>query len=258
MIKKSAWVILILFTSVGLALAANTASDNSSNSGGVFNNGDNGGTGFGAWTFSGAGNFFGGFIGDSTQNGRESINVGVPAAAFALFANTNGAFINAERQFTGGALGVGQTMSFQMNYSWNGGNRGFSLLDGGTEVLNINHGGAGDALFVGGNQAFASVFGRAITFTITATDATHLSVISAGVEAVGTNTQNVLVSALPDRFKFYYANGNPNALTDESNYEPYFNNLNVTPPIPEPGTTSLILGGGLFGLISLIRRHYLG
>jgi hypothetical protein len=115
---------------------SNPASDNASNSpyqpGNSWNASDNGGTGFGAWSFAatGGGNHFIGATGEG-QN-----------PSFGLFAGGNGAtdLSSATRPFTGGGLGVGQSFKMDLGSTANnltGGNVGFNLLDGTTPVFTM-------------------------------------------------------------------------------------------------------------------------
>jgi len=193
---------------------------------GGFTNGANGGFGFGAWDLTNAaGSFTGGFIGDSTQNGRTSINV-TGEVAFGLYANPNPAFVDARRTFTA-PMTMWQTFRFEMNVSWNGGERGFLLYDGDytSDRLKISHGG-GDALLLNNEVVLANVFNQALTVTVHAVSANELAVTIQGDD---TFTTNVVVASLPDRFKFYYSNGSNGEF--EGNYEPYFNKLTLSAPV---------------------------
>jgi hypothetical protein len=215
---------LLIVDPPGPTLLAVDVSTNAAYAGG-FTNGSNGGFGFEPWELVGTGSFTGGFIGDSTQNGRNGINVG--GAAFALYANPTPAVVDARRVFSGGAMPLGATFSFDLNVSWNGGDRGFILYQGAytNDRLKINHGG-GDALRIDGVPLLTNVFNQALRVSITALSGTRLRVQVSGSV---TSSTTVAVAGLPDRFKFYYSNtaGDTN---NESNYEPYFNNLVLTVP----------------------------
>jgi parallel beta-helix repeat protein len=190
---------------------------------GGFTNNSNGGTGFGAWDLTnGFGTSIGGFIGDSTQNGRTGINT-APGVAFGLYANPPTASIDARRTFAGGQMSVGETFSFDMNVSWNGGTRGFVLYEGdyATSRMEIQHGGS-DALRLNGVQIYADVFNQALSVSVTALSDTNL-LVSINASSSGLFTTNLVVAGLPDRFKFYYFNNTDG--NNGSNYEPYFNRL---------------------------------
>ena len=241
------------------ALAANTATDNASST--AYDTGwaagSNGGSGFQAWTFNlNSGTTFrtndvaasGSFIGDSTQNGRDSINSS-GSRAFGLYANVpNGseAFVSAYRKFQGGALTVGQTFSIDYSQSWNAGNRGINLLAGGSQVLNLGMGGGSDALSFGGNQIYANIFNEAIRFAFEVTSSSEIKITFTPLNSTSLTTQTATaaITALPDEFQLYYSGG---ATTNGSNSEPFFNNLSV---VPEP-STPLLMGLGLAGLLAL-------
>jgi len=258
-------IILTIVTTLAVnfsALAANLATDDASSaaytSGWVV--GSNGGSGFQAWSFDlNNGATFrtsdvvasGAFIGDSTQNGRDSINSS-GNKAFGLYANVpngNEAFVSAYRKFSGGALSVGQTFSIDYSQSWNTGNRGINFLAGGSQVLNLGMGG-GDALSFGGNQIYSSIFNEAIRFAFEVTSATQIKVTFTPLNSttLTTQTATATITALPDEFQLYYSGG---ATTNGSNSEPFFNNLSV---IPEP-STPLLMGLGLAGLLALSRTR---
>ena len=260
----------IFFLSLGVlaAHAANLATDNASETAysGGWVAGANGGSGFQAWTFDrndgasivrtnvvgGVTNtvtntvFSGGFIGDSTQNFRDSIN-STGNKAFSFYANVTGgseAFVSAYRKFTGGALSVGQTFSFDYSQSWNTGNRGFNFLAGGTQILNLGLGGGSDALSFGGTTIYPNIYNEAIRFSFEAMSATQLRITFTPLssETLTAQTSTAAVTALPDEFQFYYSGGDGNG-----NNEPFFNNLSV---VPEP-STPLLMGLGLAGLLAL-------
>jgi len=194
--------------------------------GGGFTNNSNGGTGFGPWDLTnGFGTTIGGFIGDSTQNGRTTINTG--GNAFGLYANPPEASIDARRTFNGGQMSVGETFSFDMNASWNGGLRGFLMYNGdfaNPQLFELQHGGS-DALRLNGGQIFANVFNQSLAVSVTALTGTNL-LLSINASSSGLYQTNLVVSALPDRFKFYYYNNTDG--NNGSNYEPYFNRFTKT------------------------------
>jgi hypothetical protein len=225
--------------SFGTAVQANEpvviASDNASATnypGGTWSNGSNGGSGFGPWTIASNNNnasrFAGNFVGDPTAAGI----TGMSSTSFVLYANPlgSGAFVNAERNFAN-PLGVGDSFSFQWGINWdsNGGNKGFSLYSGATELINVNNGSNADITIKGIDVTGTNVgFGygaAAMTWTITRTTETNLQVNATDRDGVGAYSGNFTISrtAAPDSFKFY-ASG----MDIGDNRQPYFNNLRLT------------------------------
>jgi autotransporter-associated beta strand protein len=200
--------------------------------GGTWTNGSNGGTGFGAWTIASNNNnasrFAGNFVGNPTAAGI----TGMSSTSFGLYANPlgSGAFVNAERNFAN-PLGVGDSFSFQWGINWdsNGGNKGFSLYSGATELINVNNGSNADITIKGIDVTGTNVgFGygaAAMTWTITRTTETNLQVDATDRDGVGAYSGNFTISetAAPDSFKFY-ASG----MDIGDNRQPYFNNLQLT------------------------------
>ena len=71
-------------------------------------------------------------ISDSPQGGRASIG----SSAFTLgIPNSYGAFSKAMFTLGGGALTSGQSVSFDLNFLWNGGKRGFAFQDASGNAL---------------------------------------------------------------------------------------------------------------------------
>jgi hypothetical protein len=99
---------------------------------------------------------------DSNQGGRPSIG----NSAFFLAPGTGAfnRFAKAYFVFGGGALGVGQSLSFDTNYLWSSGKRGFQLQDaGGTNILMGAKHEWGDPLiaYQGGLSADTTLLGNA-------------------------------------------------------------------------------------------------
>ena len=211
-------------------------------------NGQNLGTGFGAWSVvTGTNGFAGTYLTtNTTQNGRASIGSGTPPQVFGMYANNdtnNNAFIDLRRTFAGNASMVaGDAFSWQGSFSWNGGNRGFSLYSGGTnfsgELLNLNYGGGNSLSYSAGTNSgtgLADVFNVAFTASMTFLGGpnNNLRLQLTG----GTNVafdQTFALAGTPNSFKWYFS-GAP--AQDGGNYEPYINNLTT---VPEPSTYALL------------------
>ncbi len=246
--------ILTAITALALAssaaFGANVASDNASNAayGDGWQTGDNGGTGFGAWTITtGGGGFSGTFIGDPAGAGIS----GMSTQSFGMFANpaVDGPFVNADRDLTGGGLSVGQTFQFQWGVNWDSdgaGNKGFNLYIGGvggTQVVNVNQGGSATITFNGNDVGFG--YGTEVMlWQFTMTDPTTLSVTANDRDGTGTFTTNITVAAGVDAFRLYASSLEPG-----DNRQPYFNNFEV---VPEPTTLAL----AALGVAALAVRRF--
>ncbi|MGA1124797.1 MAG: PEP-CTERM sorting domain-containing protein [Chthoniobacterales bacterium] len=244
-------VLLSAITAAAFAVVSNAfaliASDNASNYGGSWANGNNFGTGFGPWSIAnndGGGNFAGTFIGDSTPAAGDINTSGV---SFGLYANPGTAFVDADRNFSS-ALSIGDVFSFKFGVNFDNGNKGFNLYTGGagaTQILNFNIGsgaqvnaGAGLTLNAGAGAGYdyggASVLNLAFTYTDASTISYSISRSSPqgnqGVLFSGTVTGTFNA---PDGFRFY------NSGTDNGSAENnlYANSLSV---VPEPSTYALL------------------
>ena len=237
----------LALASVSSLHAATIFTDNAGNytTESPWNNGSNGGSGFGAWTLTSTGD-----AGSFTGNPSAAGITGMSSTSFGLYAKPpgSGAFVNAERGFTN-PLGVGDSFSFQWGINWdsNGGNKGFSLYSGGvsgTELINVNNGSDEVITINGANVGFG--YGNAtMTWAITRTSSTNLQVDATNRAGGAAYSGNFTISGNPDSFKFY-ASG-----MDSGDFrQPYFNNLTLT-VVPEPSSLSLLALSGL----ALLRRR---
>ena len=195
------------------------ASDNAANSAysDGWGNGDNGGTGFNAWSLT-----TGGDAGFYLANPTSKSITGMTDPSWAMYGNTGG-FADANRSLSS-AMQVGDTFSFLwgINFDTGTGNKGFSLFVGGTEVINVNNGNSSAITFNGSNIGFG--YGTsAMTWSFNYINPTTIAVSANDRDGSGTFSTNITVSGGVSSFK-YYISGNNNG----GNAEPLFNNLLLT------------------------------
>ncbi len=226
--------------------AALLASDNATNAayaGPTWTTSTNGGTGFGAWSFSTSGSG-GSFIG-STGQGTNS---------FGVFAGGNsGNTSRADRAFTG-ALSNNQTFSVNVGHTSNittGGEVGINLLSGSSVVFTIKFVGGGSTWTqnnggtdFGISQNFAANTSLAFSFTLVS-GATKNYNYSLG-SASGTN---FFGSGAGDWTNITSARFFSNGQGGGENFG--LNNLII---VPEPATAGL-LGMAAIGMVGIFRRR---
>jgi hypothetical protein len=225
---SAALVILCASVSHDACAQFTFASDQASNYGGVgeptFSNGQDGGSGFDAWSMTFSGNS-GAFIGNpSTQGGI----TGMASEAFVLYANessNSGATLNRDLETP---LQVGDTFSFQWGINWDGnngvnGNKGFSIFVGDTQIINVNNGGNANVTINTTNTGFT--FGTSVmTWSFLYTNSTTLVVTANDRDGSGSYSNNFTVTGPVDAFRWYASN----LTSDDGLRRPYYNQLSVT------------------------------
>lgn len=226
---------LLVVPAFGATLASDSAADSVYADG--WDNGDNGGSGFGSWTLN-AGGGGGDYIGGTGQ--------GNPS--FGLFAGGTAAgdFSTATRSFTGGALTTGQTFSIDLGNTGvsAGGQIGLNLQDGGVTVFELKFigGGANWQLNDGGSdfssgQGFAANTSLNFSFTYEGGSTYSYSFGSgSGTSFVASNT----ISGI-DGFELYSSRQGSGENFGSNNME----------IVPEPAIALL----GSLGLLGLLRRR---
>jgi hypothetical protein len=226
------------------ALALDDASQGAYSDG--WSTGDNGGSGFGAWTLNNSGSG-GWFVGSSANNGFANGNIDVNGKSWGLWANSGG-LSEATRQFPS-ALSAGQTFYLKMDNGFvqNGGTVGFALRNGSNNRFEF--------LFIGGNANYLvndSTTGRntgvgftsaglSLAFTLTGTDSYSLA-INGGTPMTGT----LAGSGSIDTLRFFNANAGTG-----SAYDLFFNSLEV---VPEPTNIALMIFAGGALVLAGVRR----
>jgi hypothetical protein len=272
MMKKTLLALVATLSALSLAHAANIASDDQTQTAydDGWTTGDNGGTGFGAWTLtttSGDGGQNGHFIASSTGNadGLDNGTVGGVASdgdidtggeAWGMYANS-GQTAGAVRPLSGGSLSVGQTITldFDNGYIDNGSVVGIGLQNSSGENV-------WEAFFVGGNSSYqfnqsGGVTNTAVGYTdeglSIAFTLTGASTYSATITTLGGASDTISGSLLSpaggssvDQIRIFNFNAGSGGSANV-----YANSLQV---IPEP-TTMAMMGIGLAGAFLARRRR---
>lgn len=142
--------LLVIMVFLSVSLFAQIASDNASNYGGIFSNGNNQGSGFEPWsiTHNNSNPPYAGSFTASSTSGAGDINVS--GVSFGLYANPSTAYVNADRAFTV-PLSVGNSFTFKMALNFDNGNKGFVLFAASMgQVFNFNVGSGGSVSASGG------------------------------------------------------------------------------------------------------------
>jgi hypothetical protein len=209
----------------------------------------NGGSGFGAWSFSNTsenGGENGSFL--ATTGGNPDLSIATSEKGWGLYANS-GQTANAFRSFTGESLGTGQSFIVRMDNGSvaDGGVVGFGLQTsagvnrfefyfvGGQSNYKIN---------VGGVETTTSVpftsSGLTLEFQQTAANNFNF-IINGGTPITGTLAASDIGQA---RFFDFNSGGGNNV---------YFNSMEVT-PVPEPSNTALATFAGMVCAAAVFRR----
>lgn len=243
-------------TAHAAALASDVASDPAYDDG--WTTGDNGGTGFGAWTLGtiGSGGAAGHFIGDSSNNaGGGSGNINTAGESFGLYAEP-GMVSEAFRPFTG-ALSVGQIFLIDFDNGW--------VDVGGTVGLGLQNSAGQNRIeffFIGGQTTYKIQHGTTQTDTGVGFtgDGLKLEFALTGVDTMNVVIKNTSGTTLAsfsslalggdagsgiDRVRLFNAGAGAG-----SNHDAFYNSLQI---IPEP-TTGLLVGLGVMGAMLLRRR----
>jgi hypothetical protein len=201
-------------------------SDNAGNYSGGWGDGANGGHGFGPWKIESqqiaSNSAAGAFIGPSTNAGI----TGLGDTAFGLYANQSNSWSEAWVKVTrplATPLAVGQKLRFRWGINWDGdngafGNKGFNILVGTSEILNVNNAG-NSTITVGVEDSGFGYGSQAMTWEFERTSATTLKVTGTDRDGTGTFTRTITVSnSAVDSIAFYASNMAP-----RPEREPYFN-----------------------------------
>ena len=211
------------------------ASDNSGNaaySDGWQNN-DNGGTGFNAWSLSNgqpSGQFSGNYTTGTVNNGVSGFTGGGAFMQYAKF-NVDGTFAQADRNLSTG-MGFGDVLSFQWGVNFDTGNangaKGFNIYvggTGGTQVINMNIGNSAN-ITLNGTNVLTSYGTSAMTINIRRTSASSIEIWTPTGRNGGsgfTNTISGLSSSEFNAFRFYTSRQE-----DGDNRNNAFNNFSST------------------------------
>jgi hypothetical protein len=225
---------LISGSAGGTIVAEDTAADAAYAT--SWDEGSNGGTGFGPWDFNhnqdGTTFWAGVFIGPASAAGI----TGFGEDAFGFFANPAGVGANAEvlRDFTT-PMAVGSVFSFDWGVNWDsdaeGSYRGFSLLAGDTELVYINMGNS-PVINITGGTMFTNYGTQAMTLNFEYVASGSIRVWGTGRDGLESYDQTLTVPAgAPSRIKFYF-NGStvPELDEDHDKRQMYVDNLKITVP----------------------------
>jgi len=194
-------------------------------------------------------------ISDSSQGGRASIG----SSAFTLgIPNSYGAFSKAMFTLGGGALTSGQSVSFDLNFLWKNGKRGFAFqTSSGTPLFGAYHEWADPLVAYSGGlsvntNALTNAYQKAVTVSASLLNSTvNYTIYEKGGSTALINTSSSLVGGQDIAKIYFYAGDNQDMGADANNFNMSINNINV---VPEP-SSSLLMGLGLAGLAVLRRTR---
>lgn len=189
---------------------------------------------------------------DSTQNERGSIG----ANSFFIRGADGGGYIDAFFKL-GDGLNVGESVSFDFVYSWNGGTRGIEFNSGAVKV-SFTHSGSNALNFVNvagtASAIYTDGFNSPFRITASATGANQLTIETTNLQNSAFKDTQIVTMAVSglNEIKFYTGGlGAGIASADIDNFGLMMNNFSV---IPEP-SSSLLMGLGVAGLAVLRLRR---
>lgn len=221
-------------SSADVLIASDDASQSVYDSG--WSNGNNGGSGFGAWQFGNSGSG-GEFIASQSFSPALSIGSGANNRAFAMWANSGG--VSAAVRPFGAALNVGDTFSIDMDNQLidTNGTVGFSLRNsdsGGTTLAEFYFVGGQSSYVVNGSNTSGSTPGYTtgglrLSFTLTSANAFSFKMdrLENGVGVDNTVTGNLLANKPVTEVRLFNAHAG-----GDSNHDLFFNNLSIS-AVPE-------------------------
>jgi hypothetical protein len=274
---------LMLLPLMGISFAANPAADTASDvayhgsadtpSGNSWVTGDNGGTGFTAWSLSSSTGGF--FIGTSAGNGDGGggalplTDIDTPHAAVtdtrSWGLTSNDGLAEGFRGFTGGPLGVGQIFhlgfdngSVDANPAFADGDGfgtvGFALRSGGTTSFEFFLTGGTNTYTVNAATGGGSVVhgftdeGMTAGFTLTGAGSYSFSVTFLDTGAIETFSGDLLNSGGLDNVRLFAFNSTPSVGQLASAADVYYNSMSI---VPESSSLAMLAAGGAF----LLRRR---
>jgi autotransporter-associated beta strand protein len=196
------------------------ATDDGGNYGGGWNNGTDGGTGFGAWGLAptaSAGNF----IGNPSNNGMGTTGIGT--TTFGLY-SSGGDYFNGGRAFDS-AMQIGDSFSFwwAMNFDAGGGNKGIDFKANNSTVFNLNNGNSA-AITTSNGTADPNYGTTPMLVTTTRTSGSTYGFSMTSRSGGATYFTTISSTAALDSFNLYIGNQNNGA--GEKNI--YFNSFAIT------------------------------
>ncbi len=260
----------MLMARVGMAQAATPAYDDASQSAYAdgWQAGDNGGTGWGgSWNLNTApppdGDKAGFIVGTSQNNGFGNGNIDTENLAWGMYANS-GYYAQASRSFNGN-LSIGQSVILSMDNGFidTGSSFGFTLTafgdPGATDQFSFYFTGGGSnyktsvGRFMSSQETDTGVgftsAGLEVAFTLTGVSSYSVAITPNGGSTTTLDGNFVRSDVTLDHIEFL----NSNAGSGTANTG-FFNEIQVTNPIPEPGTAALLLVGAA-GMLGWRRRR---
>ena len=236
--KKIGLILAAASLAITSAFGASVASDNSSNYGGSWNNGDNLGFGFGAWTIN------------NGDGGHYIGSTGLGSNTFGLFNTFNTTTTDAIRPFTG-VLNAGDTFSINLGFTTfaASGSVGINLRSGTNEVITLFTNGSGDWQLNDGGSNFSAgavaLANTSYTFSLTYNGGSSYSFsLTGSAGGVNFTSTNGGISSI-DNVRFFDFNQGGGA-----NFG--FDNLSV---VPEPSSLALFVAPALLGAWFFVRRR---